>query len=187
MEVKCISTCKNISATGLTETQKPKINTFFEKHSPSLSVWYHIKYCIIHDTLSVLERNCIPKTRVIVMDVLTFRGLSLFFKIVPISNTSVSGVYILAIAHFLYFKLGSFSNMEYYFYQLAKLDSKVLKHFVELNQMHCFFSSDWNWWGKQNDPTACWHQLNPQFQVFQQGKYLIYPPDCMGGSLKPHI
>ena len=36
--------------------------------------------------------------------------------------------YILAIVHFLYPKLGSFFNMEYYFYQLAYWDLKVPKH-----------------------------------------------------------
>ena len=48
-------------------------------------------------------------------------GLSLFFKIVPISNT---GVYILATAHFLYPKSGSFSDMVNNFYQLAHRYSK---------------------------------------------------------------
>ena len=91
---------------------------------------------------------------------LTLRGLSLFFKILPISNTGVSAAYILAIVHFLYPKLGSFSNMEYYFYQLAYWDSKVPKRFVGLNQIQCSPSFDWNW-GKQNDPTACWDQLHP--------------------------
>ena len=91
---------------------------------------------------------------------LTLRGLSLFFKILPISNTGVSAAYILATVHFLYPKLGSFSDMEYYFYQLAYQDLKVPKRFVGLNQMQCSPSFDWNW-GKQNDPTASWHQLHP--------------------------
>ena len=47
---------------------------------------------------------------------LTLRGLSLFFKIVTISNTGNSIAYILTTVHFLYPKLGSFSNMECYFY-----------------------------------------------------------------------
>ena len=59
-----------------------------------------------------------------VFSILTLNGLSLFFKILPISNTGVS---ILATVHFLYPKLGSFSDMEYYFYQLAYQDSKVPK------------------------------------------------------------
>ena len=37
--------------------------------------------------------------------------LSLFFKILPISNTGVSAAYILATVHFLYPTLGSFSDM----------------------------------------------------------------------------
>ena len=107
----------------------------------------------------------------------------MFFKIHPISNTGVSAAYILATVHFLYPKLGSFSDMEYYFYQLAYQDSKVPKRFVGLNQMQCSPSFDWNW-GKQNDPTACWDQLHARFRVLQQGKCLSYPPDCVGGSLK---
>ena len=111
---------------------------------------------------------------------LTLRGLSLFFKLLPISNTGISIAYILATVHFLCSKLGSFSDMEYYFYQLAYRDSKVPNHFVGLNQMQCSPSFDWNW-GKLNDPTACWHQLHPRFPVLQQGKCLSYPPESMGG------
>ena len=85
---------------------------------------------------------------------LTLRGLTLFFKILPISNTGDSIAYILATVHFLYPKLGSFSDMEYYFHQLAYRDLKVPKRFVGLNQMQCSPSFDWNC-GKQNDPTAC--------------------------------
>ena len=112
--------------------------------------------------------------------VLTLRGLSSFFKILPISNTGDSTAHIFATVHLLYPKLGSFSDMEYYFYQLAYWDSKVPKRFVGLNQMQCSPSFDWNW-GKQNDPTAYWQQLHPRFWVLQQGKCLRYPPDCMCG------
>ena len=98
----------------------------------------------------------------------------------PISNTGVSAAYILATIHFLYPKLGSFSDIEYYFYQLAYRDSKVPKCFVGLIQMQCSPSFDCNW-GKQNDPTACWHQLHPRFQVLQQGKCLSYQLDWVGG------
>ena len=130
--------------------------------------------------------------------VLTLTVLSLFFKLLPISNTGDSIAYILAIVHFLYPKLGSFSDI--YFYQLAYWDSKVPKRFVGLNQMQCSPSFDWNW-GKQNDPTACWYQLHLRFQVLQQGKCLRYPPErvgrvtettiCVGGKgaappLNPH-
>ena len=111
---------------------------------------------------------------------LTFRGLSLIFKIHPISNTGVSIAYILATVHFLCPKLGSFSDMEYYFYQLAYRDSKVPNRFIGLNQMPCSPSFDWNW-GKQNDPTACWHQLHPRFW---EGKCLSYPPERVGGIIK---
>ena len=111
---------------------------------------------------------------------LTLRGLSFFFKILPISITGDSIAYILATIHFLCPKLGSFSDMEYYFYQLAYWDSKVPKLFVGLNQIQCSPSFDWNW-GKQNDSTACWHQLHPRFRVLQQGKCLSYPPEHVGG------
>ena len=108
----------------------------------------------------------------------------MFCKILPISNTTDSAAYILATVHFLYPKLGSFSDMEYYFYQLAYRDSKVHKRFVRLNQKQCSPSLDRNW-GKQNDSTACWHQLYPRFQVLQQGKCLRHPPDCVGGVTEP--
>ena len=110
---------------------------------------------------------------------LTLRELSLFLKIFPISNTGVSATYILATIQFLYPKLGSFSYMGYYFYQLAYRDSKVPKCFVGLLQMQWSPSFDCNW-GKQNNPTACWHQLHPRFRVSQQGKCLSYPPVSMG-------
>ena len=115
---------------------------------------------------------------------LTLRGLSLFLKILPISNAGVSAAYILATVHFLYPKLGSFSEMEYYFYQLPYRDSKVPKRFVGLIQMQCSPSFDCNW-GKQNDPTACWHLLHPRFWVLQQGKCLSYPPDYICGVTDP--
>ena len=116
--------------------------------------------------------NCITKISVVpVLKYwnLTLTGLSLFFKFLPISNTGDSIAYILATVHFLCPKLGSFSDMEYYFYHLAYWDSKVPKRLVGLNQMQCSPSFDWNC-GKQNDSTACWYQLHPQFQVLQQGK-----------------
>ena len=123
----------------------------------------------------------------LIIPFLTLRRLNLFFKILPISNTGVSIAYILATVHFLYPKLGSFSDMEYYFHQLAYRDSKVPKRFVGLNQMQCSPSFDWNW-GKQNDPTACWHQLHPRFQVLQ-GKCLRYPypPKRVGGVTETTI
>ena len=101
-----------------------------------------------------------------------------------LSTTPTNHTYYLQLTsytvHFLYPKLGSFSDMEYYFYQIAYRDSKVPKRFVGLNQMQCSPSFDWNW-GKKNDPIACWHQLHPQFQVLQLGKCLGYPPEHVGG------
>ena len=69
-------------------------------------------------------------------NVLTLRRVSLFLKMFPISNTGDTAAYILATVHFLYPKLGSFSDMEYYFYQLPYQDWKVPKCFVGLIQMH---------------------------------------------------
>ena len=102
------------------------------------------------------------------------RALRLFFKILPICNTGGTLLHI-------FWPPFTFStpNLEYYFYQLAYRDSKVPKHFVGLNQMQCSPSFDWNW-GKQNDPTACWHQLHQRFQVLQQEKCLRYPPERVG-------
>ena len=119
------------------------------------------------------SKHCIFKFIILEHEkaLLTLRGLSLFFKILSISNNGDSIAYILATVHFLYLIISSFSDMEYYFYQLAYRYSKGPKCFVGLNQMQCSSSFDWNW-GKQNDPTACWHQLHPWFQVLQQGKCL---------------
>ena len=88
---------------------------------------------------------------VLIVYINPYRGLSLFFKILPFTKTGDSIAYILAPVHFLYSKLGSFSYMEHYLHQLAYRDSKVPKRFVELNQMQCSPSFDWNS-GKQNDP-----------------------------------
>ena len=56
----------------------------------------------------------------------------MFFTILPISNTGVSAADILGIVYSLYLKLGSFSDMEYYFWQLAYCDLKVPNRFVGL-------------------------------------------------------
>ena len=114
----------------------------------------------------ILLQHYYRKTLIFIMkiNILTLRGLSLFIEILPISNTGDSIAYILATVHFLYPKLGSFSDTEYYFHHLAYRDSKVPKRFIGLNQMQCSSSFDWNC-GKQNDPTACWYQLHPRFQV----------------------
>ena len=104
---------------------------------------------------------------------LTLRGLSLFLKMFTISNTGVSTAYILATIHFLYPKLGSFSNMEYYFYQLAYRDSKVPKCFVGLIQMQCSPSFDCNW-GKQND-----------FRCYSKGNVSVTHQIVWVGPLKP--
>ena len=114
---------------------------------------------------------------------LTLRGQSLLFKILPISNTGVPAAYILATIHFFYPKLGFFSDMEYYFYQLVYRNWKFPNRFFGLNSNAVFSLFDCNW-GKRNDPTACWYQLHPWYQVSQQGKCLSYPPDCMSGVIE---
>ena len=83
----------------------------------------------------------------------------------PISHTGVSATYILTTVHFLYPKLGSFSDTEYYFYQLAYRDTKVPKRFVGLIQMQCSPSFDCNW-GKQKDTTASWQPATPTISGF---------------------
>ena len=115
--------------------------------------------------------NVFPNLASVLYPLLTLTALSLFYKLLPISNTGDSIAYILATVHFLYPKLGSFSNVEHYFYQLA---------------YRCSPSFDWNW-GKQNDPTACWYQLHLRFQVLQQGKCLRYRPEHVGGVTETTI
>ena len=110
------------------------------------------------------------KDKIIYYDTVTYQDINeALINTIIVTNTGDSIAYILATVHFRYPKLSSFSVMEYYFYQLAYRDLKVPKHFVGLNQIQCSPSFDWNW-GKQNDSTACWHQLHLRFQVLQQGK-----------------
>ena len=137
-------------------------------------------------TAQALIRNTSSISQALEKECLTLTALSLFFKLLPISNTGDSIAYILATVHFLYPKLGSFSDMEHYFYQLAYRDLKVPKRFVGLNQMQCSPSFDWNW-GNQNDHTACWYQQHLRFQVLQQGKCLRYPPERVGRVTKTTI
>ena len=111
---------------------------------------------------------------------LTLTGLSLFFKFLSFSNTGDSIAYTLATIHFLYLKLDSFSDMEYCFYHLAYLDSKVPKCFVGLNQMKCSPSFDWNY-----DLTACLYQLHPRF--YSKGNASGTHQSAWAGLLKPQI
>ena len=107
----------------------------------------------------------------------------MFFKILPISNTSVSIAYILATVHFLYPKHGSYSDMEYYFYQLAYRDSKVPKCFVGLNQMQCSPSFDWNWMTPLHVGTSYTHD----FEFYSKGNASATHQSTWVGSLKPQI
>ena len=103
----------------------------------------------------------------VVPTLLTLRGLCLFFKIFPISNTGDSIAYILATVHFLHPKHGFFSpTWSIYFHQLAYRDSKVSKRFMGLNQMLCSPSFDWNC-GKQNYGSVLGpHHLSFRFHFF---------------------
>ena len=118
------------------------VNVGDSQREVSMFVSICIDYVNLHDSvmykwllavfyIRIFDRILVNHMKVLV--ILTFRGLSLFFKILPISNTGDSIAYILATVHFLYPKFGSFSDMEYYFYQLAFRDSKVPKRFVGLN------------------------------------------------------
>ena len=93
--------------------------------------------CTASTNVSTITSNIM----ISLFEVLTLRGLSLFFKILPISNTGDSIAYNVATVHFLYPKLGSFSDMEYYFHQLACWDSKVPKRFIGSNQMLTGFTA----------------------------------------------
>ena len=104
----------------------------------------------------------------------------------PISNTGVFAAYILATVHLLYLKLGSFSDMEYYFYYLLTGTQKSQTAWLGLIQMQCSQSFDCNW-GKQNNPIVCWHQLHPQFWVLQQEKCLPTHQIVWVGSVKLQI
>ena len=145
----------------LTSLQNSRMRVIEGKHLIKIILWESIPFrklhvghmYIIHVYIHLyihVYMLCVCYFFVSSLLLLTLRGLSLFYKILPISNTGVSAAYILATVHFNYPKLGSFSNMEYYFYQLAYRDLKVPKCFVGLNQMQCSPSFDWNW-DKQND------------------------------------
>ena len=79
----------------------------------------------------------------------TLTGLSLFFKSFPfLTLASLLHHHSLCLP-----KLGSFSDMEYYFYHLGYQDLKVLKRFVGLIQIQFSPYFDCNW-GEPNDPTT---------------------------------
>ena len=119
-----------------------EIHNYNEKATPtSLIALLCCPYALfcLHTTICHHSK---AKKNLKIKHALTLRGLS---KILPISNTGDSIAYNVATVHFLYPKLGSFSDMEYYFHQLAYRDSKVPKRFVGSNQMQCSPSFDFNW------------------------------------------
>ena len=110
----------------------------------------------------------------------------MFFKIPPhFQHCRLCCIYFATI-HFLSPKLGSLSNMEYYFYQLAYWDAKVSKHFIGLNQMQCSPSFDLTGANKMT-PLA-----TPTISGFTARKILqlptrlhgrvTEPPNCVGGK-----
>ena len=113
--------------------------------------------------------------------ILTLSGLSLFLKMFPISNTGRSGVYILATVQFLYPKLGSFFRHGVLLLPTCLLWLESPQSLCRTNSNSVFSLFDCNW-GKQNNHTACWHQLHPRYRDSQQGKCLSYldPSDCLG-------
>ena len=111
----------------------------------------------------------------------------MFFKILPISDTDVSISYILATVHFLYPKLGSFFDMEYYFYQLAYWDSNVPKRFIGLNQMQCSFSFDWNWGANKMTLLHVGTSYTHDFRFYSKGNPSATHQSAWAGSLKPQI
>ena len=96
----------------------------------------------------------------------------------PISKTGGSAADMLAIIHFLYPKLVSFSEMEYCSSHLHTRTRTFPKRSISLNKMQ--FSPSFNG-NKQNDPTTCWwYQLSTQYRVVQQERCPSYPSDCVG-------
>ena len=115
---------------------------------------------------------------------LTLRGLSLFFKLLPISNTGVSIAYILATIHFLYPKLGSFSDMEYYFYQLAYWDSKVPKRFVGLSSALPLLTGTG---ANKMTPLHAGSSYTQDLGFYSKGNASGTNQNAWAGSLKPQI
>ena len=82
--------------------------------------------------------------------------------------------------------LGSFSDMEYYFYQLAYWDLKVPNRFVGLNQMQCSPSFDWTGANKMTSlhvGTSYTHD----FRFYSKGNASATHQRAWAGSLKPQI
>ena len=84
----------------------------------SVSFFLHVFWCVFFGVCVCL---CLESIGLKIK--LTLRGLSLFLKMFPISNTCISAAYILATVQFLYPKHGSFSDLEYNFYQPAYQDT----------------------------------------------------------------
>ena len=110
----------------------------------------------------------------------------MFFKILLISNTGASIAYILATVHFLCPKLGSFSDMEYYFYQLAYRDSKVPNNFVGLNQRQALPLLTGTRANKMT-PVHVGTSYTQDFGFYSKGNASGTNQSALAGSLKPQI
>ena len=105
----------------------------------------------------------------------------------PISNTGLSAAYTLPTIHFLYPKLGSFSDMEYYFYQLAYRDLKVPKRFVGLIQMQCSPSFDCATGANKTTPLHVGTSYTHDFGFYSKENVSVTHQIAWAGSLKPQI
>ena len=106
---------------------------------------------------------------------LTLRGLSLFFKILPISNAGDSAAYILATVRFFYPKLFRHGVLLLPTC-LPGLESPQALHRIKSNAVLSLF---WLELGQTKWPHCMLGPAIPMFAGFQQGKCLSYPPDCM--------
>ena len=103
--------------------------------------------------------------------------MSLFFKILPISNTGVYAAFFLATIHFLYPKLGSIFDMEYYIHLQICLSG------LKSPQVLCRTNSCSPSRGETKWPHCMLAPATPTISGCKQGKCLSYLPDCMGGAI----
>ena len=127
--------------------------------------------------------NVFPNLASVLYPLLTLTALSLFYKLLPISNTGDSIAYILATVHFLYPKLGSFSDMEHYFYQLAYRYSKVPKRFVECSALPLLTGTGANKMTPLHVGTSYIHD----FRFHSKGNASGTHQSTWAGSLKPQF
>ena len=128
--------------------------------------------------------NVFPNLASVLYPLLTLTALSLFYKLLPISNTGDSIAYILATVHFLYPKLGSFSDMEHYFYQLAHRYSKVPKRFVGLSSALPLLTGTR---ASKMTPLHVGFSYTYDFRFYSKGNASGTHQSMWAGSLKPQF